>query len=55
MNYHRFKIDLSQLPQRDPQEARKESQEMIQRWREADQRIKQICEEKGIEVPVFIC
>lgn len=55
MNYNRFKLDLSQLPQRDPEEARKESLERIRQWREADQRLKQFCEEKGIEVPVLIC
>lgn len=35
--------------------SRERTQEMIKRFNEADQKLKEICREKGLELPVIVC
>ena len=51
-----YQIDLSKIVVDPPSEdSRKRTPEAVERWKKADEELKKLCEELGIEVPVLTC
>lgn len=51
-----YRIDLSKIVIDLPSEdSRKRTLEAVERWKKADEDLKKLCEELGIEVPVLTC
>ena len=47
---------LRNIKTREPNKnSREETLKRLQQWRDADERLKKVCEEKGMDVPEMVC